>query len=226
MSFKIFPLIAGNLTPDDCKSNFVVPSDSTLEKFAADHNLEAAKPGVLKTTLDAFSTAKEGVQCKLSLDGKKITTGFGKKMGDGDLAGHETPPTLLERQARLYKEIGQMKSWEDILRSGNCDIGDHNSHEKYLQGETLSLIKVSGNRLRELRQMDVKTRQAMDMLMKKVDTTDWMKSKVANAISFFKGKSIKTSDAKKDFLSGIDDLGQFSAAINECEAQVLSHTNL
>ena len=60
-----FPLIAGNLTPDDCKFNFVVPSDRTLEKFAADHSLEATKPGVLKTTLDAFSTAKEGVQCKL-----------------------------------------------------------------------------------------------------------------------------------------------------------------
>ena len=141
-------------------------------------------------------------------------------MGDEDLAGHETPPTLLERQARLKKEIGQIKSLEDIFRSGNCDISDHNSLEKYLQGETLSLIKVLSNRLRELRQMDVKTHQAVDMLMKKVDNTDWMKSKVANAISFFKGKSIKTSDAIKD-LSGIDDLGQLSAAINKCETQYL-----
>ena len=119
------------------------------------------------------------------------------------------------------KEIGQIKSLEDILRSGNCNISDHNSLEKYLQGETLSLIKVLSNQLRELRQMDVKTHQAVDMLMKKVDNTDWMKSKVANAIIFFKGKSIKTSDAIKYLLSGIDDLGQLSAAINKCETQYL-----
>ena len=47
---------------------------------------------------------------KISIDGKKISGGFGKSLGDVDLVGHEEKPTLQERKDNLQRELNTVLS--------------------------------------------------------------------------------------------------------------------
>ena len=46
-----------------------------------------------QASLDAFTSQHQSEDVKISIDGKRIATGFGK-MGEEDLGGFEAKPTL------------------------------------------------------------------------------------------------------------------------------------
>ena len=75
--------------------NFVVPHWKVLQHLVDSAELKCDKPGVQVSNIDNFGSvhAPETKSFKLSFDGKKIAPGFGKKMGEVDLFGHEESPT-------------------------------------------------------------------------------------------------------------------------------------
>ena len=184
-----------------------------MEKY----KMDSSKTGILQQPLNAFAESNRRRDCKLSLDGKKIVVGFKDKMGDEDLAGYEAQPTLSERRTRLNEELSKLNSITEELRdikeiSNPTDLSDE--EKAGLHTSLTSVIGLLSKRIKELRDMEVKTKLSIEGLMKKVETPSWMKSKVANAISFFKGRSIKTAHLVKQLLKAVDELGFFVSVIN------------
>ena len=82
-----------------------------LSKFRVD----ADSPGILEIPLDTFSQEKSGQKVKLSVDGKKIATEFGRKLG-GRLEWYEESPTLNERKLRHEAEKKNLHNVLDIVQ--------------------------------------------------------------------------------------------------------------
>lgn len=95
--------------------NFAVPTEKTLAKHVSKSKINADHPGVLQHSVETFANAYGEVDCKISLDGKKIAYGFGNKIGDENICGHEEPPTLPERQKKYENEQGLIAAIEKEL---------------------------------------------------------------------------------------------------------------
>ena len=208
-------------------SNFVVPSDHTLRKADAIYKLDASETGVLKQSLTAFANVNNGRDCKLSIDGKKISIGYGDKFGDEDLDGHESPPTLNQRKYRLDQELETLQTMNnDLTRLGEVDPTKltHTLQSK-LKSSLLDLIPIISYRIRQLKEMNVKTKRAADALIKKVNVPSWMASKVAHAISYFRGKSIMTNTCINDLLVSVDNIGFYISVLNGTQVNYVRGTN-
>ena len=93
------------LLPDTFTRNFKIPSKAVLSKQSQPFHVDAQTPGVLNEPLKAFAKSRGKVDVKLSFDGGKLATGYGKKLGEEDLGGYEEPSTLQERKLRLDEEL-------------------------------------------------------------------------------------------------------------------------
>ena len=193
--------------PSDCEINFLVPSDPILVKEASKFRLDASKPGLLEISLDAFATQHKGDDVKLSIDGKRIATGFGK-MGEEDLGGFESKPTLQERQARLASEIKNLDECREVI-SENQNRGDIDT----IRGAFCIAISHLSVRIKELRELEVKKKSLLGNLMKKVEG-DWTISKLAPAISYLHTKIVQTQTSANELLDCTDQIGFVIAVIN------------
>ena len=86
------------MTPNECKLNFIVPSDTILEREGNKFQVDAQQPGILTSVITSFAQSYTKPEVKLAFDGKKIANGFGNKLGEEDLGGHEEKHTLRERE--------------------------------------------------------------------------------------------------------------------------------
>lgn len=68
--------------------------------------INADHPGVLQHSVETFAYGEVG--CTISLDGKKIAHGFGKKLGDINIYGHENPPTFNFQSASRTMRINRV----------------------------------------------------------------------------------------------------------------------
>ncbi|CAC5415625.1 unnamed protein product [Mytilus coruscus] len=93
-----------NISQKECRINFVVPSNPTLTRESSKYTVNAENPGLLSIPLDAFAAQNIEKDVKLSIDGKKIALGLGD-VGDENLGGYETSPTLQDRKTRLEIEL-------------------------------------------------------------------------------------------------------------------------
>ncbi|CAC5357935.1 unnamed protein product [Mytilus coruscus] len=116
-----------SIKPEECKIDFAVPSDPILCKHTAKYTLDAAKPGLLDLSLKIVSEKLKGEKdVKLSIDGKKLASGFGK-LGNEDLGGHETAPILQERQVRLDAERREFDTKKEIVKKATSDENEHDA---------------------------------------------------------------------------------------------------
>ena len=104
-----------SVKPMDCAINFIVPNKSVLSRESKAYRLDVSKPGLMEISLDVFAEHHEGRDVKLSLDGKRISIGFGD-LGEEDLGGLEAKPALKERQERLSKETDDIKTAHEICK--------------------------------------------------------------------------------------------------------------
>ena len=82
--------------------NFVVPSLPTLRKEFDSSDPGCENSGLIFKHSDAYAQQTEnGKSYKICFDGKKICQGFGTKLGEVDLFGYESKPTLKEKQRKL-----------------------------------------------------------------------------------------------------------------------------
>jgi hypothetical protein len=102
-------------------------------------------------------------------------------MGDEDVSGFESSPTLSERKTRISKEIKQIDNIKNFVEikptTSQLSLNEKNSMKIAL---LLSIANLS-QRINELRQLVVKRKIHLENLLNLVEG-DWKKSKMANAL--------------------------------------------
>ena len=156
--------------PDDCRINFVVPSKPILSKAAAEYTIDAERPGILQIPLTVFAEHHSGCDIKLSIDGKKLASGFGT-LGEEDLGGFEQAPTLIQRRARLKDELDTLDSITDSLSGlvhddSLSDIPVTISDE--LKEAFYATLNNMSQRIRELKEMIAHRKAFVTQLLSKV----------------------------------------------------------
>ena len=76
------------------------------------YKLEVLNPGIMDTLIDSYTDAFPDTSVKLSMDEKTLRYGLAKG-GEDDLCGHETSPTLLERQQRHKQELDNLQKCKE-----------------------------------------------------------------------------------------------------------------
>ena len=204
-----------NLTPLECRINFAVPSDPIINREMKQFLLNVEKPGIIDISLDAFASAHGGKDVKLSLDGKKVATGFRDEHGDENLCGHEARPTLQERQSQHKEEITVLEKASEELKNAIADGKEYIPSAETTKNALLVSISNMSNRVRELWQFIVKRQRWLDSLLKQVgDAQDWRKSHLAGSISFWQTKIIHSHATIEELLGCIDQLGYAVACLN------------
>ena len=81
-----------------CSDQFVCPYIKLLREEKESLQINCDKPGIITSNIDAVAGTHNAQQNRyeLCLDGKRLTLGFGSKLGDAELYGHEAKPTLAE----------------------------------------------------------------------------------------------------------------------------------
>ena len=168
-----------------------------------------------------FAESNRGVDCKVSIDGKKLAYGFGSKLGDEDLDGHEEIPTLAERKETFTKEKEMIANLSKTLTElsvtreqiSSLDDTTRNSLKK-----DLSIISILSSIVQELREMVSKKKKSLDAIMQKVDE-DWKSSCLAGSISYLHTKIIHSSACVRSILECIDEFGFILSCVNKTEHQ-------
>lgn len=114
---------------------------------------------------------------KLSVDGKKISRGKGKKLGDVDCWGHENKPTLEDKRNMHKEEISIVESIQsrvDILEGkGLTDLTNFPAVESHQLKEDLKVVvqKLATNN--KLLRDKVKSLDLMEVKFKKLGGENW-----------------------------------------------------
>ena len=192
--------------------HFAVPSMRVLQRESDKYKVNVSSPGIIHDSLDAFSAIHPNKEVKLSIDGKKIAYGYGKKLGEEDLGGFEEEPKLEERKAELNSEI---KTVESLCQRLNvCEKNLNSITDKAsVINDLKKLVNSMSNRIKILRTLSVKKKRYVEYLMQQV-TGDWRKSKLANAISFVKTQLIKVEICIHHLLECIDDVSFWIAVLH------------
>jgi hypothetical protein len=162
-----------DVVPTECKINFAVPSDPVIQKEMKRFLVEVGQPGIINTSLDMFASNHAGKDVKLSVDGKKITTGFTDKYGDEDISGYEGHPTLIERQERHKVEMKQVQQLIEEVQSLMAEGADVSALEyKATKESVLLIISNLSVRINELREFIVSRKQYLEKLMRQVEVDD------------------------------------------------------
>jgi hypothetical protein len=198
-----------------------------LTKHTLRHRVDANKPGILYQALDAFASSHPGEDCKLSIDGKKLSYGYGKHLGDEDLDGHEEAPTLAERQNTFREEASVFGQIEDML-SGNdfqTSITSINRNKsETLKQNILTAITIVSKSIRDLRTFVVKKKRALQLLLQKVEG-DWKSSVFAGSISFLQTKLIQSKACTNSLLECNDEFGYLVAQLNGTHGNYIRGSN-
>lgn len=204
------------MSPSKAKINFACPDLYVLRREINSLALKCDRPGILTTNIDVFSIQNQGKSCKLSIDGKKIAPGFGKKLGEVDLFGHEDIPTLEQKQERLKLEKDTLLLMTDLLnkldQKDKIHINECLDDEKQcLRQYCVSAISKLSQRLRELRTEKVKKEQALNKFKKLASETTSGKAKFTYVLSSLKTALYRIGQCIQDTLHVIDAFGNASA---------------
>ena len=103
----------GLFDPLESKGNFVVPSRNNLYK--QDERPLPFYPRINESAILSISSHYGSKPLKLSVDGKKISRGKCKNIGDVDCWGYEASPSLSERKDELQRNIGIIECMQETL---------------------------------------------------------------------------------------------------------------
>ena len=147
--------------------NFIAPNLKTLRKdFASNVPTTAKQPGVIEDNIKLMKSTNSDVSYKICIDGKKISSGFGKELGDVDLFGFEEKPTLEERQSQLKMDLDSVHNIDSML--GKLEDKGHTIIDSTDAQALLPWLEknreIACARLKELRQMAQKKNQVLSFL--------------------------------------------------------------
>ena len=213
---------SGVYKPLESKVNFAVPNRSILDHM--DHPIDASSPKVMTDMIDMINQndPKQTNSYKVCVDGKKINSGtHGQKLGDVNLWGFESSPSLEERVSLYNKDIEVIHDLQELLvvlqiqELQFLEECSDNQRER-LSSHLKQVISILGTRLRDLRTGSVGQKLALQKLLKQV-TGDWRTSKYGYAISAIKTKLHEMETCIVDSLSSLDSLGEHCSFISGTE---------
>ena len=152
---------------------------------------------------------------------KKITPGFGKNLGEVDLFGHESVPTLVQKMDRREEELLLIEETK-IRIEKYIDMGIEQVcgmlKESKLELKTCicDILSVLTNRIKEIRNAKVSRTITLDKLLG-MSGEPWQKSKYAIAISSIKTRIYEINVLIDEILTVIKKL---ELVICECNGDV------
>ncbi|VDI01697.1 Hypothetical predicted protein [Mytilus galloprovincialis] len=223
--------IKGKYNPSDSKINFAVPNRQVLD--AMESPVDASTPGILTDMIDQISLSdpKHIQTYQLCVDGKKINSGvLGQKLGDINLWGNESSPTLCERQGELKHELNKIKLLEDIVEQLNDRdiqlLDDVLISSKLTIAETMfACISLFSTRIRDLRNIRIGQKLTLNKLLLQT-TGDWRVSRLGFAISAIRSKICEIDTCILDILHVIDEFSYTSAFLQGSDTYVKASTNI
>ena len=142
-----------------------------LQAASKEYTEDAETTGFLNISFDAFAKFHQNEDVKISIDGKKLASRFGKEFGEEDLCGFETKPTLSERKLRFQEEMYTLEAAKNDA--------DRTSTKAAL----LISIAIWSVRVIKLREYVVKKNVVLMGLLRKAGS-DWINSEFVSPISF------------------------------------------
>ena len=125
----------GFFDPLKSKVNFAVPSRNNLYKETS-----SFYPGINEDAIKATVSLYKQKPLKLSADGKKISRGKCKNIGDIDCWGYEATPNLSERKKSHTEDISNIESVQnkiDEMEGIVRDLNELSSEDKYAMKDVL-----------------------------------------------------------------------------------------
>ena len=109
--------------------------------------IDCGKPGIIESDIEAVAKTEEAHSkaYKICLDGKRIIVGFVSKLGEVDLYGHESKPTLQDKNKKLADELTVIQNAKHILEKSDITGKKHpqeltDSDKKLLQEHVKAII--------------------------------------------------------------------------------------
>ena len=212
-----------SLSPEKTNINFVCPDIKVIRMETQEYGEDAKRPGILHRNIIAFANLQKAQNrsCKISFDGKKISMGFGTDLGEVDLFGHESSPTLQEKKKKLDEELRYidniMEVVDNLQSKGKNHIGEALENEKStLLSLSRTLLSFTSSRIKQLRETKVKRALAYERLQKEAGD-NWKASKLAYAISAVRTHLHRIDSCISDLLLCNDDIGLLCAFCADCQ---------
>jgi hypothetical protein len=193
--------------------NSVVPDKRTFLSIDTVEGMDpkSLKPGILDAMMDLFD---KDMVVKIATDGKKINACKDQLLGKINLWGYESRPTTAEQQVRMQEEQEVVKnvtnSIEQYEQRGITTIGPS---LQVLKQETLKLVRILSNRIKDFREVKVSTNRRLLRLQKQAGEP-WHKSRLAPAISGIKTVILHMDNNIESELDTINKLCHFLAKTN------------
>ena len=208
--------------PFESKVNFAVPNRNILDTM--NRPIDALSPKILTDMIDMISESdpQQTESFKICVDGKKINSGtHGQKLGDINLWGFESSPTLEERESRFSKDISVLNELQErmvLFQIQELELLEECSDNQmeYVSSLLRQAIFILSNRLSDLRTGCVGQNLALQKLLKEV-SGDWRTSKYGYAISAVKTKLHDMDTCIYDTLNSVDDLGKLCSVLSGTE---------
>jgi len=202
----------GNCAPTTSTINFAVPSMQTLVQ----DKLAPIFPGVIKETISTIADNIPSKMVKLGIDGKKISRGKGKTMGDIDCWGFEAKPSLQERKHRLELELNQLNAtYRQVEKYDQNTQVIPTAGKLAIWYKLVSIIRDTGMRIKDLRELLLRLNFGIQKFLKLGESSgDLRKSRYAPVISTLKVAKYDTEQAIDKGLNIVNELRHLSAALN------------
>ena len=209
----------GCYDPQYSKINFAVPSVNVVRKHD-EYGKDEMKPGVFRDTIQLLATLDRSKTYKIAVDGKKISKGRGKEMGDIDLFGFETP-LLSERLSKFQKEKEVVKSLTEILdgQHGRTLTDIASDTKSICCNTTKQIISFLAQHTRLLRDVKLSLQRSLVKFsnMAEKEGKDWRKTGFVNIISSLRTSLYDTNSCIKKILHLVDDMGFYLATMNDVQ---------
>ena len=114
---KFICFMGGYKSTTDSNINFIVPDIKILQKEIRESEIECKEPGVIFQNIQSMSSLSgtNEKSYKICMDGKKISCGFGKRLGEVDLFGHETQPKKSDKEKRFNTELATLEKGKQLV---------------------------------------------------------------------------------------------------------------
>ena len=205
--------------PVDSKINFAVPSRQNLYSKQEDSKL--FYPGINDLSIATLAEKLGNKPMKLSVDGKKISRGKGKTMGDVDCWGYENKPTLEERRTVHKAEITVVESIESRVDSleekGLVDLANISDVEKTKVKADLKIVVQNLALNNKLLRDKIKSLDQMEVKFKKLGGEDWKTSRFYPVICSVRVANIETKKQLDDSLVITNKLAFYGATLNNSQ---------
>lgn len=193
----------GHINPQSTCINFAVPSMNTLNSFES-CGIDIPKeipPGIISQAIALKPTNRSYV---LSVDGKKLAPGLSSSNGDQDLFGHEQSESLEALKHRLNEEVEYVNNIKDKWTTSN-------EHEK--MGALQQVIRMVSYRLKDLRQLYLKQKLALNKFQKEAGA-DWRNSRFVYAISSVQSQIFQIKNVVQQLLTVNNSLMCIGSSVN------------